>query len=276
MKSNAQASTITKFRSSVWNYYETNGRNELPWRKTKDPYKILVSEVMLQQTQVERVKPFYENFIKKFSTISELARAPLADVLRAWQGLGYNSRAKRLQDTAREIMKQYGGKMPKEVSALESLPGIGGYTARAVSAFAYNQDAVLVETNTRTAVVHHFFPGRKIVNDKEIREILQRALPPGRSRDWNSALMDYGAHLKRSGIRLNSKRPEYKKQPSFKGSNRQARGAILRALAAQPATAARLSTLLGDNRKEQLRDQLKKLRNERLVQKTGKIYQLSQ
>lgn len=276
MKSSAQASTITKFRSIVWNYYEANGRNELPWRKTKDPYKILVSEVMLQQTQVERVKPHYENFIKKFSTISELAQVPLADVLRVWQGLGYNSRAKRLHDAAKEIMKQYGGKMPKEVSALESLPGIGGYTARAVSAFAYNQDAVLVETNTRTAVMHHFFPNSKIVSDKEIREILQRALPSGRSRDWNSALMDYGAHLKRSGIRLNSKRPEYRKQASFSGSNRQARGAILHALAAQPATVARLSALLGDNRKEQLRDQLKKLQNERLVSRAGKIYQLSQ
>jgi A/G-specific adenine glycosylase len=267
---------IKTFQDIVWNYYKEHGRHTLPWRKTRDPYKILVSEMMLQQTQVERVKPFYTNFIQKFPTLQALAAAPLADVLRAWQGLGYNSRAKRLHDAAKEIVARYGGKMPEDAAILESLPGIGAYTAHAVSTFAHNHDAIFIETNIRTAVQHHFMPKKESVDDSEIQSILKRALPSGNAREWYSALMDYGSHLKRSGVRINAKSKTYTKQSKFSGSDREARGAILKALAKAPSTSARLYSLLGDSREKQLRAQLEKLIQEGFIQKKARTYQLSQ
>jgi A/G-specific adenine glycosylase len=267
---------ITVFRKTVWDYYKEHGRNELPWRKTHDPYKILVSEMMLQQTQVERVKPFYSAFIRKFPTVRALAAPPLADVLTLWQGLGYNSRAKRLHDAAKEIVARYKGVMPEDAAILESLPGIGAYTAHAVSTFAHNHDAIFIETNIRTAVQYHFMPKRELVDDTEIMMILKRALPSGNAREWYSALMDYGAHLKRSGIRINNKSKVYRKQAAFRGSDREARGVLLKALGRNPASVSKLLAVLGDSRKEQMRQQLQKLVKEGLVQKTARNYQLPQ
>ena len=214
----------------------------MPWRQTHDPYKVLVSEVMLQQTQVERVIPFYKKFIKKFPTAKALASAPLADVLKAWQGLGYNRRAKLLRDAARKLpsvsFSSYRTDLIRLVKDLERLPGVGPYTARAVAAFAYNADVVFVETNIRTAIIHHFFPNvghrhrKSNISDRDIGAVLKKALPKGRAREWYSALMDYGAHLKRSGVQVNAKSKHYTKQSKFDGSLRQVRGAILRALTA--------------------------------------------
>lgn len=216
----------------MWTHYEKHGRHDLPWRATRDPYKILVSEVMLQQTQVERVIPFYKHFIRKFPTARALARAPLADALTAWQGLGYNRRAKMLRASAKKIAAmKLSDTRPNLVQELEALPGVGPYTARAVAAFAFNADTVFIETNIRTAVIHHFFPRKKSVSDKEIGAILEKALPKGKARQWYSALMDYGACLKRSGVKLNARSRTYAKQAKFKGSLRQVRGAILKALA---------------------------------------------
>ena len=216
-------SKIKQFQDIVWQHHRREGRHTLPWRRTQDPYKILVSEVMLQQTQAARVIPFYRKFIRKFPTARILAAAPLPRVLKAWQGLGYNRRAKYLHEAAKKF-----GKLP-----LADLPGIGPYTARAVEAFAYNKDVVFVETNIRTAVIHHFFPKKKKIPDMKIEEILAKALPKRKSREWYSALMDYGAHLKRSGVRLNTRSRHYTKQSSFKGSMRETRGAILRAYLAR-------------------------------------------
>jgi len=205
---------------------------------------------MLQQTQVERVIPFYRSFIKKFPTAKKLAAAPLSDVLKVWQGLGYNRRAKMLWEAAQVFPRFDLATRSNLVEKLEKLPGVGPYTARAVAAFAFNQDVIFVETNIRTAVIHHFFADantKKVVraekrrgmiyhtplqkvSDKEIEKILEEALPRGKSREWYSALMDYGAHLKRSGVKLNAKSKHYAKQSKFEGSLRQVRGAILRAL----------------------------------------------
>jgi A/G-specific adenine glycosylase len=229
---------------------------------------------MLQQTQVERVIPFYAEFTKRFPTVQKLADASLADVLKIWQGLGYNRRAKMLQQAAKEIVAKHKSKFPQSVEELEKLPGIGPYTARAVAAFAYNQDVIFIETNIRTAVIHHFYPRKKKVSDKEITKILEEALPIRKSRDWYAALMDYGAHLKRSGIKLNTKSKHYAKQSKFAGSNREARGAILKELAKGAATQSRLLGLLGDDRRTQLRSALSSLLSESLIEKRGNRFQL--
>ncbi len=267
--------TYNEFRTQVQKYYRLQGRHTLPWRKTKNPYKILVSEVMLQQTQVERVIPFYKNFLKQFPTVGVLAAAPLSGVLRAWQGLGYNRRAKMLHAAAKEIMERHKSKFPQSVEDLEDLPGIGPYTARAVAAFSYNQDVIFIETNIRTGVTHHFFPNKNKISDAEIIKILEKVLPMGKSREWYSALMDYGAHLKRSGVQLNKKSKHYNKQAKFVGSNREARGAILRALAQEPQSEAKLLSLLDVTRRMQIRVALQALQKEGLIEKKGRIYRLS-
>ncbi len=293
----SRVNTPASFRRVVWDFYRRNGRHDLPWRKTHDPYRILVSEVMLQQTQVERVVPFYKEFIKKFPTVKKLAAAPLAEVLKSWQGLGYNRRAKMLHAATKETVAR-GGTFPRNVAELESLSGVGPYTARAVAAFAFNQDVIFIETNIRTAVINAFFvrgvatsssrsarAARPIphlgkdapvqrVSDREIEMWLAKLLPKGRSREWYSALMDYGAHLKRSGVKLNEKSKHYTKQSKFAGSNREARGAILRELARGAAAAPRLLGLLGDDRVGQLRAALAALLSEKLVEKDGSRYRL--
>lgn len=266
--------TPQRFRALVWKHYETSGRHELPWRRTKDAYRILVSEVMLQQTQVERVIPFYAAFLKSFPTVKALADAPLSSVLTHWQGLGYNRRAKMLHDAAKVVVCDYKGKMPLDVAILETLPGIGHYTARAVAAFVENLDVVFVETNLRTAVTHHFFPHAEHVDDKELLLILENVLPKGDSRRWYSALMDYGAHLKRSGVRVNAKSTSYTKQSTFSGSNREARGAILKELAKGTQSASYLLGILGPDRTEQLSLQLAKLSAEGMIEKKRTKYSL--
>lgn len=252
----------SEFRRVVWRHYRKHGRHDLPWRKTKDPYKILVSEVMLQQTQVERVKFFYERFIERFPTAKALAAAPLADVLTAWQGLGYNRRARMLRDAAKEIATNG---MPSNPDGFEALPGVGPYTARAVSAFAHNTDGIFIETNIRTVVIHHFFSRKKLVNDREIEKILAAAFPKGRAREWYWALMDYGAYLKRSGISHNANSKSYTKQTKFSGSLREARGAVLRELTKGAQPKKRLLGLLGDNRAEQAARALDALIGEGMV-----------
>lgn len=257
------------FRRAVWAHYKKHGRHALPWRKTRNPYRILVSEIMLQQTQVDRVISFYKAFLKQFPTPKTLAEAPLSDVLVAWQGLGYNRRAKMLHSAAKEIAKNG---MPKTATALEQLPGVGPYTAAAVAAFAYNEDGVVIETNIRTAVMHHFFPRRKKVSDVEIRVLLEHVLPKGEAREWYSALMDYGAHLKASGVQVNQKSKHYTKQKAFSGSNREARGAILRALARSEQSATALANLLGRERRAQLLTAREALLEEGMIQKRGRIF----
>lgn len=247
--------TPAQFRAIVWRYYKAHGRHDLPWRKTHDVYKILVSEIMLQQTQVERVIPFYKKFIKEFPTVKKLAVAPLSEVLKSWQGLGYNRRAKMLHAAAKELAVRKISTVPE----LEALPGVGPYTARAIAAFAWNNDVIFVETNIRTTIIHHFFSRRSDVEDTELVEVLKRVLPKGKSREWYSALMDYGAHLKRSGISHNTKSKTYTKQSKFAGSLREARGAILREFTKGVTSRTRLVNVLGSSRKAQMQTALKAL-----------------
>ncbi len=220
---------------------------------------------MLQQTQVERVIPFYTKFLKQFPTAKSLAAAPLSAVLKAWQGLGYNRRAKMLHQAAKEL----GTRRELSVEELEKLPGVGPYTARAVAAFAYNQDVIFVETNIRTVIIHHFFPKKKKVSDTEIEKILTQAFPKGKSRQWYSALMDYGASLKRGGVSHNARSTTHTKQSTFAGSLREARGAILRELARGGAPRTRVVGLLGAARRGQVADAVTALQAEGLVRVRG-------
>lgn len=223
---------------------------------------------MLQQTQVERVIPFYKKFVQKFPTAKKLASATLAEVLKSWQGLGYNRRAKMLRAAAKQITATRFDLVLRSnlVAELEKLSGVGPYTARAVAAFAFNRDVVFVETNIRTAVIHHFFPKRKKVADEEIEKILMHVLPKGKARLWYSALMDYGAFLKRSGKSQNVRSSQYVKQSKFAGSLREARGAILRELTKGTSTTADLKKLLGSDRHEQVKRALAQLCREQLVE----------
>ncbi|HEX2792358.1 MAG TPA: A/G-specific adenine glycosylase [Candidatus Paceibacterota bacterium] len=266
--------TPQQFRILVWRHFRKEGRHDLPWRTTTDAYRILVSEVMLQQTQVERVVPFYLAFLKKFPTVRKLADASLSSVLQSWQGLGYNRRAKMLHEAAKTVVRDYHGKMPTDSAILESLPGVGPYTARAVAAFSANTDSIFIETNIRTAVTHHFFGDREQVADAEVIAVLEQAYPKGRAREWYAALMDYGSFLKRSGVRVNARAKGYAKQKSFAGSAREARGRILKALIDSPKTTHILTSQLGPERKEQMKAQLAALAAEGLIERKGEKYQL--
>jgi A/G-specific adenine glycosylase len=224
---------MDKLLRELKSFYKKHRRSHLPWRKTHDPYKILVSEMMLQQTQVERVISFYEKFIKKFPTAQKLVKAKLSEVLRVWSGLGYNRRAKYLHEAAKIISR--------EGFVGQKLPGVGPYTAAAVEAFAHNKPTVFVETNIRTVFFHHL-PARfdlagKIADD-EILPLIKEALAKSnmQPRDFYAALMDYGSYLKCQGVKLNSKSKHYTKQKKFEGSHRQLRGTILREVLAKPST----------------------------------------
>lgn len=189
---------------------------------------------MLQQTQVARVEEKYRNFLRQFPNPRALARSPLPAVLQSWQGLGYNRRARALKKTAEVLVAEHGGKLPSDEMQLRALPGIGPYTAAALLAFVHNQPAVLVETNVRTVMIHWFFGDREAIGEGEIEEIVRRTVDRKDPRNWYYALMDYGAHLKRTGVRTNHRMSAYVKQSPFAGSNRQVRGAILRELTASP------------------------------------------
>lgn len=218
------AKSIERFQQRVLSYYAQKGR-ELPWRETTDPYSILVSEVMLQQTQVDRVVPRYRNWLEKWPSVESLAGASRTEVLKEWMGLGYNSRAVRLHETAKVIVDQFNGNVLEALENHRQLPGIGPYTARAVEIFSANKDSAAVDTNIRRILIHEF--SLKNPSDHELQSLAEVCLPRGRSRDWHNALMDYGSLVvtsRRTGIAPKTK------QSRFEGSDRQVRAKVLRLL----------------------------------------------
>ncbi len=221
--------TIKKFQHIIWQHYEQFGR-DLPWRRTHDPYRILVSEIMLQQTQVSRVLKKYPEFLRAFPNFSVLSRAPLLRVLKVWQGMGYNRRAIALKKIAQIVMHKYRGRLPRDPEALARMPGIGRHTAGSIAAFAFNVPAIFIETNIRRTFIHHFFPRGKSVADAEIETLAVKTLDLTRPREWYFALMDYGAHLAHTVPNANRKSAHYKTQSKFEGSNRQMRGVIIKML----------------------------------------------
>lgn len=220
-----------EFRKMLYDWYKKNGRHDLPWRQTTDPYSIFISELMLQQTQAPRVVPKYEAFLKKFPTSKVLARANTQTILQYWQGLGYNRRALFAQRACIEIEKAHKGIFPKSRDTLTSLPGIGPYTARAICVFAYNQSELVIETNVRTVIIHHFLQNKENVTDSEIESILKEIVDTKNPRKFYSAMMDYGTYLKQQGIKTHRKSTTYQKQSKFEGSFRQIRGQLVKVYA---------------------------------------------
>jgi A/G-specific adenine glycosylase len=192
--SSIDASTASLFQQRLLEWWSAN-RRDLPWRKTRDPYRILISEVMLQQTQVDRVIPYYERWLEVFPNVEALAAAPTAEVIRLWAGLGYNRRAVNLQRTAQAVVEG-GGAFPEDVESLKDLPGIGPYTAGAIACFAFEQDVPFIDTNMRR-VLHRIFLGPELpellANDREITAMAASVIPPGKGWDWNQALIEFGA-----------------------------------------------------------------------------------
>lgn len=264
----------TAFQSTLWEYYRAHGR-DLPWRQPEqtgvfDPYKILVSEIMLQQTQVQRVIPKYIQFLEMFPTVQSLATASLATVLEVWLGLGYNRRAKFLWHTARIISDEYAGSVPSDIRELVKLPGIGTNTAAAILVYAYNQPHNFIETNIRSVYIHHFFHGRESVTDTELMPIIEQTLDKESPRHWYWALMDYGGFLKSRHSNPSRQSKHHIVQADFAGSRRQLRGKLLGFLR-QPRTLEELEREISDPR---LLSTLDDLCSEGLISSQGDQYTL--
>lgn len=266
-----------RFNRELYAFYAKKGRSHLPWRSKPTSYRVLVSEIMLQQTQVDRVIPKFNQWMKLFPTVSRLASAKTPEVLAAWQGLGYNSRALRLQRAALAIVADYKGKIPTTREALEGLPGIGPYTAGAVMAFAHNQSEVFIETNIRRVFIYHFFGNRTEIADSELFPIIKKMIDFKNPRKWYSALMDYGSTLpKQIRHNPNTKSKHYAKQSKFNGSIRQVRGAILRYLLVNTkATPDKLSKIIGRSEID-IAEAIKGLLKDGIVSKQGKSIFLAQ
>ena len=210
---------------------------DLPWRRTRDPYEIWISEVMLQQTQTTRVDGRWQRWLERFPTPSALAAAEPADVLEEWQGLGYNRRALALHRAARAVTA-LGGELPAETAALEALPGVGPATAAGIRAFAFDLPSVYLETNVRTVLLHELFPDEERVSDRTLVPILRETCPADASdpaddpRAWYYALLDYGAYLKRTVPNPSRRSASHARQSRFEGSHRQKRAELLRVLLA--------------------------------------------
>ncbi|MEN9614049.1 MAG: hypothetical protein RLZZ347_356 [Candidatus Parcubacteria bacterium] len=263
---------VSGLLSTLWSHYKTHKRS-FPWRDTTDPYAIMVSEIMLQQTQADRVVPKFNAFIKKFPTPQALAQAPLADVLSMWQGLGYNRRALNLKRSAEEIVSSHKGIVPDTLASLDALPGIGPYTAGAILAFAFNKPTVFIETNIRTVFIHHFFKSSYAkIPDEKLLPLIEQSLDKKRPREYYSALMDYGSYLKSIHPNPSRKSTHHATQSKFKGSHRELRGQILKLVLNHKkiSLASIQKSLIHHKKAPDISDTITELASEGLIKKTGK------
>ena len=239
-----ETAVVTELQGRLLGWYSANGR-DLPWRHTRDPYAVLVSEIMLQQTQVSRVVPKYHAWLQAYPRLEDLAAAPLDAVLRSWQGLGYNTRARRLRDCAAAAVRTASGSaaaLPRSLPELLRLPGLGPYTARALLVFAYDQDVAAVDTNVRRVLTHELGLSRDL-GATDLQVLADMVLPRGRSRDWHNALMDYGALVLTARV---SGAPAGRRQDVFVGSRRWQRSRLLQTvLTGGPQTIAELAVVMG-------------------------------
>lgn len=260
-----------KFQEIIIDFYRKNKR-KLVWREKVTPYNVFISEIMLQQTQVARVEKKFPEFIKKFPDFKSLANTSIRNILAVWQGMGYNRRALYLKQAAEIITTKYRGKVPKNMELLNKLPGIGNATANSIVVFTYNIPLIFIETNIRRVFIHFFFSDKENIDDKDIMPLVERTLDRKNPREWYFALMDYGSYLPKITKNPNTKSKHYSKQSSFKGSNREIRGAIVKSILKKPLTADMLVKLT-DFEKERLQSNLLKLKDEGLImEKKGKYF----
>lgn len=266
---------IAQFQHFINWFHDCYGRHHLPWRQDHNPYHIWVSEIMLQQTQVDRVIPKYLAFMQQFPSVESLAAASVAEIITAWQGLGYNRRGLNLQKGAAYLQATAATNFPQETTQLLAVPGIGPYTAAAIQAFAFNQPSIIIETNIRTVFIYHFFPKRENVTDAEIFELVRATLDGENPRKWYSALMDYGSYVKKSIPNPSRRSKTYTKQSSFVGSNRQVRGQLLKVLA--PVTSLSYPELLEQVSflESRVKPALQQLLKEGFIEYKADQYQLS-
>lgn len=234
------------FRRFIWNFWSNYGRR-LEWRENPDPYTTVVSEVMLQQTQVSRVAEKLPAFVARFPNFESLASAAVASLLEEWSGLGYNRRALNLQRAAQAICEQHGGQLPANPELLAQLPGFGPYTSASVAAFAFNMPTLVFDTNIRRVYLHHFTDlGAEAVPDRLLQKLVEESMDRENPRLWYYALMDYGAALAGLLPNPNRRSKAYARQSKFEGSRRQRRGAVLRVLtrAAQSLSTDELARLV--------------------------------
>jgi len=268
------AMRIQSFQQIIYDYYDAQGR-DLPWRKHMNPYRVLVSEIMLQQTQVERVIKKYREFIAAFPDFPTLAKVPNAKLLKVWSGMGYNRRALSLKALAQKVMIEYQGRLPSGPEELIALPGIGKYTAGAVSAFAFNKSVVFMDTNIRRVYIHEFFQDRENIHDDELIPFVEQTMDRVNPRKWYNALMDYGTMLKQMHVNSNRKSVHYVRQSPFENSNRQVRGKILKAIVGRSSlTTAQIVKATGI-KPERIQKNLTQLSKEGFIIKTGGSFSIS-
>jgi len=264
-------SQIRSFQKKVYNYYDNHGR-DLPWRKRVTPYRVLVSEIMLQQTQVDRVIEKYKEFLSEFPDFPVLAKTPLSKLLKLWSGMGYNRRALSLRKLAQVVVSEHKGRLPSDPDILVTLPGIGKYTAGAVSAFAFNKPVVFMDTNIRRVFIHEFLHDRRNIHDDELVPLVRQTLDANNPRKWYNALMDYGSLLKKEQGNPNKRSAHYIRQSPFENSNRQVRGRILKVLVkGPPLTAASIVKGTGMDA-ERVRKNLEQLECEGFIVKKRDRY----
>ena len=261
-----------RFRNVIQEYYAAN-RRDFDWRRKISPYRVFVSEIMLQQTQTARVIPKFAEFLERFPDFETLASAPFPEVLRYWKGLGYNRRAKYLQDSAAAILDLHGGTLPENPDLLVKLPGIGPATAASMIVFTYNIPLSFIETNIRTVFIYFFFPDRHKVHDSEVMALVGETLDRDNPRQWYYALMDYGVMLKKTVGNLGRKGSGYKKQSRFEGSDRQLRGRILELLLERETISEKnLARLLSESPERCLRIAATLCDEKILVRKNGALF----
>ncbi|MFI5333373.1 MAG: A/G-specific adenine glycosylase [Candidatus Babeliales bacterium] len=261
---------IASFQSFIWDFYAREGRT-FPWRNVDDPYRVVVSEIMLQQTQTYRVEPKYERFILAFPSFELLAQATLRDVLTLWQGLGYNRRGMYLHQCTQKVMAEYNGQLPADPVVLETFPGIGKNTAGSVCAFAFNKPVVFIETNIRSVFIHSFFKDQTDVTDKQLYPLIEQTIDHTNPREWYYALMDYGVFLKKKLSNPSRRSAHHATQSRFEGSDRQIRGMVLRYLTNVPQ--APLDTVIASTKKdpERVKRIIDQLCAEKLIAVSGDI-----
>ena len=271
--------TTQRFKKLIWEYYKAHGRHTLAWRRKahiNNPYRVLVSEIMLQQTQVSRVMKKYPEFIRQFPDFRSLAKASVPSVLSAWQGMGYNRRALNLKRLGEAVVERYKGRLPSEPEVLRTLPGIGVATSGSIAAFAFNRPIPFIETNIRRVFIHSFFSSEEGVDDEDILRLVQKTLDRENPREWYYALMDYGTMLAaKEKENPNRKSLSYRRQAAFMGSRRAVRGGVLRVLLAHgPMTERALASQL----KEpivRIREVLDILKKEKFVIRKGDVVKIA-